>query len=138
MSSNPGIERPLPHYLLAEQSILGVVLLNNSALATAIEKGLTAADFFLPENRNIYESMLRLDEARTPIDIVTVAEDLHRHGKLESSGGHPYISQLPDGMPRVLNVEHYSKIVKDKAVLRGLIRTAENIQERAFDATQDV
>jgi len=138
MSSNPSVERPLPHYLLAEQSILGVVLLNNTALATAIEKGLTADDFFLQEHRNVYESMLRLDEARAPIDIVTVAEDLHRHGKLESSGGHAYISQLPDGMPRVLNVEHYSKIVKDKAVLRGLIRTAENIQERAFDATQDV
>ncbi len=138
MSSNSGIERPLPHYLLAEQGVLGNILINNTALATALEKGLNAADFFLAEHRNVYEAMLRLDESRTPIDVVTVAEDLHKHGKLESSGGHAYISQLPDGIPRVLNVEHYSKIVKDKAVLRNLITTAENIQERAFDASEDV
>jgi replicative DNA helicase len=138
MGTDQGIARPLPSYQLAEKTLLGNILLNETAFPRAIEKGLRADDFFLPENKNIFEAMARLDEERTPIDTVTVADDLIRHGKLEAAGGHPYISQLPDGVPRQMNVEHYARIVKDKAILRGLISTAEAIQERAFDASEDV
>jgi len=138
MASSPSISKPLPHYLIAEKSLLGVVLLNNAALVTAIEKGLRVEDFFLAEHKLVFEAMLRLDEERTPIDTVTLADDLIRHGKLDASGGHAYISQLPDGIPRVMNVEHYAKIIKDKALLRDLINAAELIQERAFDASEDV
>jgi replicative DNA helicase len=137
LASN-SIERPLPHYIIAERAVLGVVLLDNPALAGAIEKGLTSEDFFLSEHRNVFEAMLRLDEAREPIDPVTLTNDLHRNGKLEASGGAAYISQLSDGLPRVTNVGFYSQIVRDKALLRGLIHAAEAMQQRAFDATDDV
>ena len=137
MASN-SIERPLPHYLVAERAVLGVVLLDNPALAGAIEKGLTAEDFFLTEHRHVFEAMLRLDEAREPIDPVTLTNDLHRNGKLEASGGPAYISQLSDGLPRVTNVGFYSQIVKEKSLLRGLIHAADAIQQRAFEATDNV
>jgi replicative DNA helicase len=132
------IERPLPHYLVAEKTLLGVVLLNNAALVGAMEKGLTADDFFLPEHRNIFEAMMRLDEERKPIDAVTITEHLHRTGKLEASGGPPYISQLADGVPHAMNVEHYTQIIREKAVLRGLIHATAAIQERAFEGRDNV
>ncbi|MGC1129949.1 MAG: replicative DNA helicase, partial [Candidatus Acidiferrales bacterium] len=137
-STGTSIARPLPHYLVAEKTLLGVVLLNNAALVSAVEKGLSAEDFFLPEHRSVYEAMLRLDEERTPIDTVTLAENLTRHGKLESSGGHSYIAQLADGIPRGMNVEQYAQIIKEKAVLRNLIHATAAIQEQAFDGGQSV
>ncbi|MGA9885181.1 MAG: replicative DNA helicase [Candidatus Acidiferrales bacterium] len=138
MPSETSIERPLPHYLVAEKTLLGVVLLNNAALVGALEKGLTADDFFLPEHRYVFEAMMGLDEERKPIDAVTLTEHLHRKGKLEASGGPAYISQLADGVPRAMNVEHYTQIIREKAVLRGLIHAAEAIQERAFEARDNV
>lgn len=138
MPAETSIERPLPHYLVAEKTVLGVVLLNNAALVGALEKGLTSDDFFLPEHRNIFEAMMRLDEERKPIDAVTITEHLHRTGKLEASGGPPYISQLADGVPRAMNVEQYTQIIREKAVLRGLIHAAAAIQERAFEGRDNV
>ncbi len=138
MPAETVIERPLPHYLIAEKTLLGVVLLNNAALVGALEKGLTADDFFLPEHRNVFEAMMRLDEDRKPIDAVTVTEHLHRTGKLEASGGPAYISQLGDGIPHAMNVEQYTQIIREKAVLRGLIHAAAAIQERAFEGRDNV
>ena len=138
MPAEISIERPLPHYLVAEKTLLGVVLLNNAALVGALEKGLTADDFFLPEHRNVFDAMMQLDEDRKPIDAVTVTEFLHRQGKLEASGGPAYISQLADGVPHAMNVEHYTQIIREKAVLRGLIHAAAAIQERAFEGRENV
>ena len=64
-------------------------------------------------------------------------EDLSRGGKLEAAGGVAYLSQLADGLPRVTNVEHYARIVKEKAVLRSLIYSAAAIQEQALAAGDD-
>src|SRR6202020_3099167 len=71
------------------------------------------------------------------IDIVTLMEDLSRPGELESAGGIACLSQLADGLPRVTNVEHYARIVKEKAVLRRLIFSASAIQEQALAAGDD-
>jgi replicative DNA helicase len=134
MNSETTLSRPLPNYLLAEKTLLGVVIQNNEALVKAMEKGLRPDDFFLPEHQNVFAAMLYLDEQRAPIDSVTLADALNKLGKLESSGGHAYISQLGDGIPRAMNVEHYVQIIRDKAVLRELIHKAEAIQDRAFGA----
>ena len=64
-------------------------------------------------------------------------DDLARRGELESAGGVAYLSQLADGLPRVTNVEHYARIVKEKAVLRSLIFSASAIQEQALAAGDD-
>ncbi len=138
MSPDASLERPLPHYLVAEKTLLGVVLLNNAALVSAVEKGLQAEDFFLPEHRSVFDAMLHLDEERVPIDMVTLADHLHRQGKLEAAGGHAYISQLTDGVPGGMNVEHYARIIKEKAILRDLIHATAAIQERAFESSQGV
>jgi replicative DNA helicase len=132
MPSNSSLERPLPNNLDAERSILGAILIDNNALNAAIE-ALKTEDFFLPHHRNIFNQMIALGEAQHAIDLVTLTEELHRRGELESSGGAPYLASLVDGMPRVSNVEHYARIVKEKALLRNLIHATHNIQQRAFE-----
>ena len=131
MASDTTLERPLPHNIEAERSILGAILLDNHALNTAVEK-LRAEDFFLSQHRHIFERMVHLGESQHAIDTVTLMEDLGRSGTLESAGGIAYLSQLADGLPRVTNVEHYARIVKEKAVLRSLIFSASAIQEQAL------
>jgi replicative DNA helicase len=136
MATDTVLERPLPHNLEAERSILGAVLLDNHALNVAIEK-LRGDDFFLPQHRKIFERMVQLGEKQQAIDTITLMEDLTRRGELESAGGIAYLSQLADGLPRVTNVEHYARIVKEKAVLRSLIFSASAIQEQALAAGDD-
>jgi replicative DNA helicase len=77
--------------------------------------------------------MIALGESQQAIDLVTLTESLHRVGELESSGGAPYLAALADGMPRVSNVEHYARIVREKALLRNLIHATHNIQQRALE-----
>ena len=136
MASNVSIERPLPHNLEAERSILGAVLLDNHALNAAVER-LRSEDFFLPQHRHIFERMVQLGEKQQAIDTITLMEDLARSGALEAAGGVAYLSQLADGLPRVTNVDHYARIVKEKAILRSLIYSASAIQEQALAAGDD-
>src|SRR5438552_5510040 len=77
--------------------------------------------------------MIALGEGQQAIDLVTLTEELNRKGDLEASGGAPYLAALADGMPKVSNIEHYARIVKEKAILRNLIHTTHNIQQRAFE-----
>ena len=136
MASDTSLERPLPHNTEAERSILGAVLLDNHALNAAVEQ-LKPEDFFLPQHRHIFERMVQLAEKQHAIDIVTLMEDLDKQGDLEAAGGVAYLSQLADGLPRVTNVDHYSRIVKEKSILRSLIYSASVIQEQALAAGDD-
>jgi replicative DNA helicase len=126
------LEKPLPNNLDAERSVLGAILLDNHALNTAVEN-LRPEDFFLDQHRRVFTQMIALGESQQAIDLVTLTEELHRRGDLEASGGAPYLAALADGMPRVSNVEHYARIVKEKAMLRNLIHATHNIQQRAFE-----
>jgi replicative DNA helicase len=136
MASDTTLERPLPQNLEAERSILGAVLLDNHALNAAVQV-LRSEDFFLSQHRHIFERMVQLSEKQQAIDTITLMEDLSRRGELEAAGGVAYLSQLADGLPRVTNVDHYSRIVKEKAILRGLIHSTAAIQEQAFASGDD-
>ncbi len=136
MPTNTTVERPLPHNLEAERSILGAVLLDNHALNAAVEQ-LRSEDFFLPQHRHIFERMVQLGEKQQAIDTITLMEDLARSGALEAAGGVAYLSQLADGLPRATNVDHYARIVKEKSILRSLIYSASAIQEQALAAGDD-
>jgi len=126
------LEKPLPNNLDAERSVLGAVILDNNALNAAIEN-LKPEDFFLDQHRRVFTQMIALGEAQQAIDLITLTEELHRRGDLEAAGGAPYLASLADGMPRVSNIEHYARIVKEKAILRNLIHATHNIQQRAFE-----
>ncbi|MGH9791887.1 MAG: DnaB-like helicase N-terminal domain-containing protein, partial [Candidatus Acidiferrales bacterium] len=130
-------ERPLPNNLEAERSVLGAILLDNHALDRAIEKSLKPEDFFLDQHRRIFDRMIALSEANHAIDLVTLTDDLHRRNELEAAGGPSYISTLVDGVPAITNVEHYARIVKEKALLRSLAHTTYAIQQQALAGEED-
>jgi len=136
MSLDSTIEKPMPSNIDAERSILGAILLDNHALNAAIVS-LKVDDFFLLQHRNVFTQMIALGEAQHAIDLVTLTEELHRHGELEASGGAPYLASLVDGMPRVSNVEHYARIVREKALLRNLIHATHKIQQSALEGEDE-
>src|SRR5688500_5723459 len=129
-------ERALPHNLEAERSVLGAILLHNDAFNLAAEV-IDAQDFFRDAHRRIFDKMVRLAERGDAIDLVTLKEELGRASELEEVGGPAYISALVDGVPRSTNVEHYARIIKEKATLRNLIHSANKILANAYDAEED-
>src|SRR5246127_3766081 len=135
MAADTTLEKPLPNNLEAERSVLGAILLDNHALNAAIET-LRPEDFFLDQHRRVFTHMIALGESQQAIDLVTLTDELHSKGELESSGGAPYLASLADGMPRVSNVEHYARIVREKALLRNLIHATHNIQQRALEGEE--
>jgi len=135
-TATSSLERPMPHNVEAERSILGAILLDNNAINAAIEK-LKPEDFFHDHHRRIYQQMITLGEAQQAIDLVTLTEQLQRGGELEAVGGAAYVSQLMDGVPHITNVEHYARIVKEKSLLRGLIHATSAIQQQALEAEED-
>src|SRR5258707_5379008 len=124
-------ERTLPHNLEAERSVLGAILLHNDAFNLAAEV-VDSHDFFRDAHRRIFDKMVKLAERGDAIDLVTLKEELGRSGELDEVGGPAYISALIDGVPRSTNVEHYARIIKEKATLRQLIFSANKILATAY------
>ena len=135
MATDVTLDRKLPQNLDAERSVLGAILLDNDAFHPAIEI-LEAADFSLDSHRRIFTRMVALSEKRQPIDLITLSEELERAGELEGAGGSAYLASLSDGLPSSTNVEHYARIVKEKALLRNLIHTSDNIINQAMEADE--
>ena len=130
----------LPANVEAERSILGAILLDNFAYNQAAEH-LRSEDFSLDSHRRIYSRMVDLAESSRPIDMITLIEELDRHKDLQAIGDVAYVSSLVEGVPDRPSIEHYVKIVRDKALLRGLISAANTAIARAADqsdAAEDV
>lgn len=128
-------EKPLPQDLNAERAVLGSVILDVRALREAF-KIVSSADFFLESHKRIFSCMLRLVEADSVPDLVTITVSLHNTGELELAGGAAYVGSLADGMPRVSNVSHYAKIVRDLATRRNMIHQCAAIQDRAWEGEE--
>jgi replicative DNA helicase len=122
----------MPANVEAERSILGAILLDNFSFNQAAEH-LHPEDFSLDSHRKIYARMVELAESSRPIDLITLSEELDRAKELESIGDVAYVSSLLDGVPDRPSIEHYVKIVRDKAMLRGLIHAANAAISRAAD-----
>ena len=130
------LDRGLPASPDAERSILGGILLDNH-LQNEAASVLQPDHFYLDSHRRIYSRMLDLSELGKPIDIISLAEELSRHKELESVGGVAYLTQLTDGVPRRQSIEHYIRLVKDKALLRGLIHAANGMIANALEQEDD-
>jgi replicative DNA helicase len=130
------IAKKLPSNSDAERYVLGAVLMDqgtpNTALATAREH-LWVDDFFLPEHQTIFRHMLLMMAAGAPIESVALHESLERSMEVEKAGGAGLIASLTDGMPRVSNVAHYAKLVKEKSVQRQLARDMYHLHNEALE-----
>ena len=121
-----------PSDIEAEQAVIGSMLTDKDAVISAIEV-LKEDDFYREDNKAIYGAILSLYSSSEPIDIITVKSELESIGKLESVGGLEYLAELPEKVPTTANVEKYVKIVEEKAVLRNLIKTANEIITLGYD-----
>ncbi len=122
----------MPQNVEAERSILGAILLDNHAYNDAAEH-LKPDDFSLDAHRRIYTGMMELAESSRPIDIITLVEELERKKDLQAIGDVGYVSSLLDGVPDRPSIEHYVRIVRDKAILRGLISVSSSAIAKASE-----
>ncbi len=136
MPDEIGLEKALPHSLDGERTVLGAILIENETYHHAAEI-LGEQDFYRRAHQQIFARMGELSARGQAIDLVTLKEELSRAGELEAAGGVSYLSALVDGVPRASNVTYYSRIVKEKAVLRNLISSANRIIQTCFDGAED-
>lgn len=130
--SRQSLERTLPHNVDAEKSVLGSILVNNEHYYRVIES-LRLEDFYLDAHRVIFRQMIELMEQSKVIDLITIQDELVRASQLESAGGITYLAGLLDGIPHLVNIEHYIQIIRERSTLRQLINSANKIMAECFD-----
>lgn len=128
------IYESMPASISAEQSVLGAILLDKTGFAyNQAVSGLEPSDFSLDSHRRIFSSMIEVFESGSPIDFITLTEQISKNKEIEAVGGVVYVTNLTEGLPRVKNVSQYVKIVKEKAALRHLINIANGTSRAAYE-----
>ena len=120
-----------PHSIEAEQSVLGGLLLDNQAF-DRVGDILTADDFYRRDHRLIFCAISALIESGSPADVVTVSESLAKSGELDTAGGLAYLGALANNTPSAANIGAYAGIVRERSVLRELLRAASDISSATF------
>ena len=110
----------LPHDLVAEQSVLGAVFISPDTIISLADE-LDPDDFYRPANKIVFKTMLSLFKKGEPIDATTMVSALTNQGQIKEIGGINYVVELVNSTPTSKNVEHYAKLVKEKATLRKVI-----------------
>ena len=126
-----------PHDIEAEQAVIGSMLTDQDAVMTAVER-LKSDSFYREDNKLIFEAIVNLYNRSEPIDLITVKDELTSMGNFEKIGGFQYLATLPDKVPTTANVQKYVNIVDEKATLRKLIKTANEIIDLGYNPTEDV
>jgi len=126
-----------PQNLEAEMAVIGALLLDKDAILSVVEI-LSGDDFYDNRNATIYRAIVSLFEKRTPIDMVTLTDQLEKEKELTNVGGNNHIVSIVNSTPSAANVTHWANIVRNKAVLRRLITSAVTISDLGFDEEEDV
>ena len=126
-----------PHSIEAEQSTLGAMLIERSAVEKVFEI-LDKEDFYRDAHQTLYDVITTLAERDQPVDLITVQEELKNRDKLDTIGGIAYLTALFDTVPTAANVEYYAKIVEEKATLRRLVEASLEIIGNARGEVEDV
>ena len=126
-----------PHSVEAEQSVLGSILLDKDAMISVSET-LIPEDFYKEAHRVIYESMLKLYNSQSEIDLITLTDELRDQGYLDDIGGIAYITSLSTVVPTTSNIKYYVNIVKEKSISRQLISAANDIINLGYDGSAKV
>ncbi len=124
-------ESILPHSIEAEQAVLGGLILDNSRL-DAVAEQMSEVDLFKEDHRQIYRMMIKLSEADQPLDVITLAEELHKHDQLDAVGGLGYLTELASNTPSATNIGAYARIVRERSTLRQLITAANEISRSSM------
>ena len=130
-------DRMPPQNNEAEQSVLGSILLQPSALISSMEF-IQASDFYRRSHQLIFQAMIDLNEKNEEIDVITVANLLETSGQLEDVGGTPYLAELANVVPTAANVEYYAQIVEERSLLRRLIQASTDIISNTYEESDEV
>ena len=125
-----------PHSVEAEKSVLGAALLSKDALFDVVEI-VRAEDFYDENHKEIFKAMLELHRKNAPVDALTVSEELKKRNSLNMVGGRAYVASLSSAAPTVSNATEYAKIVAEKASVRRMIATADDIVTKGYEDTMD-
>jgi replicative DNA helicase len=137
INSPQAIDKLPPQNIEAEMATLGAMLINEPAIAEAME--IVDEDlFYKEEHKVIFSTIISLFNSRKKVDILTVSEDLNKKKLLERIGGASYLATLADFVPTSANVSHYARIVKEKGVLRLLISSATQIVSLAYKEDEEI
>ena len=131
------LDRVPPQNIEAEQSVLGAILIEQSAIAK-ISDILQPEDFYREAHKLVYRSAITLFERGEAIDFITVIDMLRREEGLERAGGISYITSLANGVPTAANIVFHAKIVQEKSLLRRLIHAATDIAAMGYAESEEV
>ena len=127
------IERIPPHNEEAERSVLGAAMLNKEVLFDILEE-VKEDDFYNESHREIFRAIWELYRKNSAVDMLTVCEELKSRQSLDMVGGRAYIATLTAEVPSTANGREYAKIIAEKAIMRQMIRTAEDITEKGYES----
>lgn len=131
------MSRVPPQSIEAEQSVLGAMLLDKDAIATATET-LKPEDFYKEANGAIFYAIVQIYNRSQPVDLITLSEQLKNTDILEQVGGVAYISDLANSVPSSSNVRYYANIVEEKSLMRKLIKASSEILDKSYEGTEEV
>lgn len=126
------IKRLPPHSLEAEQSVIGSMIMDREAIAVALEN-VHGDDFYQPDLKLLFEAIVELYNRNKPVDLVTLQTYLEDSGSFEQIGGIDYLSKLAISVPTSAHIANYASIVKEKSILRKIIKAGQDITADGFD-----
>lgn len=126
-----------PQNIEAESAVLGAILVNKEAM-DKVGDILVDGDFYLQKNQIIYRAILRLYDKRSPIDLVTLTNELESLKQLDDAGGAAYLAELVNSVPTAIHVAHYAEIVRQKSVLRRILTAGQKITVLGYEEDKDV
>ncbi len=131
------LEQIPPQNIEAEIAVLGSMLISEDAIAQTIET-LAPNYFYKDVHRKIFETIVELYDSNSPVDLITLSEELKKKGILEEVGGPAYLALIANSVPSAANVQYYAKMVKEKYILRSLINVSTEIIKRCHQSAEDV
>ncbi|GAA1712249.1 replicative DNA helicase [Propioniferax innocua] len=131
------LDRTPPQDVLAEQSVLGAMMMSKDAIADVVEI-VRGRDFYLPKHEFVYDAILSVYGRGDPADAITVADELGRTGQLQRVGGAPYLHDLLSSVAIAANASYYAEIVRDKAILRRLVEASVQIAQMGYAGEGEV
>ena len=131
------VNRTLPQSIEAEQSVIGSMIIDRSAIAQAAE-GLDEQDFYRDSHKVLFKSIIEMFKRDMAVDLVTVLENLKANDTLERAGGVTYVTEITSSVPTTANLGSYIQIVQEKSTLRRLIKASTSIIEESYNKQGDV
>ncbi|MDS1271446.1 replicative DNA helicase [Lipingzhangella sp. LS1_29] len=132
-----GFERTPPHDALAEQCVLGGMLLSKDAISEVVEI-VRSADFYRPAHQVIFDTAVDLFARGEPVDAISVNAELTNRGEITRVGGAPYLHTLTESIPTAANAGYYARIVADRAILRRLVEVGTRVAQLGYTGGSDV